>query len=48
MQKTTKHWATLSESGSYRGILFMLWLHRLFGRKFFSAILVPVSLYFFL
>lgn len=48
MQKTTKHWATLSESGSYRGILFMLWLHRLFGRKFFSVILVPVCLYFFI
>lgn len=48
MKKASGHWATISESGSYRGILFMLWLYRLFGRKFFSVILGPVCLYFFL
>lgn len=48
MKKTSRHWATISESGSYRGILLMLWLHRRFGRRFFSVILAPVCLYFFL
>lgn len=48
MNKTGGHWATLSESGSYRGILFMLRVYRLCGRKMFSLILGPVCLYFFL
>lgn len=48
MEKPRTHWSTLSESGSYRGILLMLWLHRHFGRRFFGIILVPVCLYFFI
>ncbi len=46
--KPKSHWSKLDESGSLRGILFLLWLHRWFGRGLFSVILVPVSLYFFI
>lgn len=42
------HWSKLHESGSLRGMLFLLWLHRCFGRGLFNVILVPVTLYFFI
>ena len=42
------HWASLQESGTLRGILFLLWLQRVFGRGFFNLALYPVMLYFFL
>lgn len=41
------HWSTLQESGTIRGILFLLWLQRVFGRGFFNLLLYPVMLYFF-
>jgi predicted LPLAT superfamily acyltransferase len=46
--KSKSHWSKLDESGSLRGILFLLWLHRWFGRGLFSVVLAPVSLYFFI
>lgn len=42
------HWSTLQESGTIRGILFLLWLQRIFGRRFFNALLYPIMAYFFL
>ncbi|MFC3115786.1 LpxL/LpxP family acyltransferase [Cellvibrio fontiphilus] len=42
------HWSNLQESGTIRGILFMLWLQRVFGRRFFNALLYPVMIYFFM
>ncbi|WP_331344660.1 hypothetical protein [Cellvibrio sp. UBA7661] len=42
------HWSTLQESGTIRGILFMLWIQRMFGRGFFNALLYPIMAYFFL
>lgn len=42
------HWSTMQESGTIRGILFLLWLQRLFGRGFFNVLLYPIMVYFFL
>ncbi|WP_331352943.1 hypothetical protein [Cellvibrio sp. UBA7671] len=42
------HWSTLQESGTIRGIMFLLWLQRLFGRGFFNILLYPIMVYFFL
>lgn len=42
------HWAKLNESGTLKGILFLLWLHRWFGRRFFNIVLLPITLYFFI
>jgi predicted LPLAT superfamily acyltransferase len=47
-QSNQQHWSSISESGSLRGILFLLWLHRYFGRRFFSVLLVPITFYFFI
>ncbi len=46
--KRPVHWSRLQESGTLGGILFLLWLQRLFGRGFFSVLLYPVITYFFL
>lgn len=46
--KSEQHWASLQESGTIRGILFLLWLQRVFGRGFFNIVLYPVMLYFFI
>lgn len=43
-----EHWSSLREAGTVRGMLFLLWVHKLFGRKIFSVFLVPVTAYFFL
>lgn len=42
------HWAKLHESGTLRGILFLLWLHRRFGRGLFNIVLLPITFYFFI
>ncbi|WP_323813927.1 hypothetical protein [Cellvibrio sp. NN19] len=47
-QEKTAHWSTLQESGTIRGILFLLWLQRVFGRRFFNALLYPIMAYYFL
>ncbi len=41
-------WSSLQEAGTVRGILFLHWINRVFGRGLFSVLLYPVTLYFFL
>lgn len=41
------HWSTLREAGTLKGLMFLLAVHRLFGRKLFSFFLVFVVIYFF-
>lgn len=43
-----RHWSKLSEAGTARGMLVLLWLHRVCGRRLFNVVLYPVCLYFFL
>lgn len=43
-----QHWASLKEAGTYRGLLFLLWVHKTFGRGIFGIILYPVMTYFYL
>lgn len=43
-----RHWGNLKESGTVRGILFLHWVHRVFGRGVFSVLLYPVTVYFFI
>lgn len=40
------HWAGLKESGTLKGLQFLLWIYRTFGRGFYSVLLAPVALYF--
>ncbi|NQD35548.1 glycosyltransferase family 2 protein [Permianibacter sp. IMCC34836] len=42
------HWSAKPERGSTAGIAFLVSCYRLFGRRFFSALLYPVMLYFVL
>lgn len=42
------HWASYREAGTARGLLFLAWLHRCFGRRAFNLVLYPVTCYFFL
>ncbi|MFL0798856.1 MAG: hypothetical protein K6L80_00285 [Agarilytica sp.] len=42
------HWSNVGEAGTYSGILFLLWVHKLFGRGVFSLALYPVMAYFIL
>lgn len=44
----TAHWSTLHESGTIRGILFLLWLQAVFGRRFFNILLYPIMTYYFI
>lgn len=44
----SQHWSQLKESGTVRGILFLLWLHKYCGRKMFNGAMYPVMAYFFL
>src|SRR5690606_16390223 len=46
--QNTRHWSTLREAGTARGMLFLLWVNRIFGRTIFSLLLYPVTAYFFL
>jgi predicted LPLAT superfamily acyltransferase len=43
-----QHWSGLKEAGTYRGLLFLLWVHKTFGRGIFSIVLYPVMIYFYL
>ena len=40
------HWSSLKEAGTLKGLLFLAWLQRTFGRRVYSVVLLPVSLYF--
>ncbi len=44
----SQHWSQLKESGTVRGILFLLWLQKYCGRRVFNAALYPIMAYFFL
>jgi predicted LPLAT superfamily acyltransferase len=44
----SEHWSTLKESGTFKGILFLLFVYRIFGRTIFSIVLYPVMAYFFI
>jgi predicted LPLAT superfamily acyltransferase len=44
----SQHWSQLKESGTVRGILFLLWLHKYCGRRAFNSAMYPVIAYFFL
>jgi predicted LPLAT superfamily acyltransferase len=46
MQK--QHWSTLKESGTAKGIMFLLWLHKTCGRNTFNLVMHPIMVYFFL
>jgi predicted LPLAT superfamily acyltransferase len=43
-----RHWANLREGGTVRGILFLHWINRVFGRAVFNVLLYPVTVYFLL
>jgi predicted LPLAT superfamily acyltransferase len=43
-----QHWSRLSERGTARGMLFLHWVHRIFGRGVFNILLYPVACYFLL
>lgn len=45
--KQTQHWSELKEAGTVKGLLFLFWLNKFFGRWFFNLILYPVMLYYF-
>lgn len=44
----SQHWSQLQESGTVRGILFLLWLHKYCGRGVFNGAMYLVIAYFFL
>lgn len=43
-----QHWSRVREAGTLRGMQFLFWAHRTFGRWIFSAMMVPVMIYFML
>lgn len=43
-----KHWATIAEVGSAKGMLILFWIYKLLGRLPFRLVLMPVVLYYFL
>lgn len=44
----SRHWATTTEAGVLRGMQFMIWADRVFGRTVFNFFLAFVMAYFFL
>lgn len=46
--KNIQHWSNLREAGTARGMLFLVWVNRVFGRAIFSLLLYPVTAYFFI
>lgn len=44
----SRHWAATTEAGVLRGMQFMIWADRVFGRPAFNVCLVFVMAYFFL
>ena len=47
-EKDNQHWAHLCEAGTLYGLYFLLGVQKIFGRRVFSLMLHPVSLYFLL
>lgn len=48
MSNTTTQWQTRPEAGSNAGMRFLIWIAQRLGRNVLHALLVPVSIYFFL
>ena len=48
MSKPSKHWSTMTETGTIFGMRILLMCYRLFGHKGFRFSLLPVVLYFYL
>ena len=46
--KNSQHWSQLKESGTVKGILFLVWLQKHCGRSVFNVVLYPLMVYFFL
>ncbi len=46
--KKSQHWSQVKESGTVKGILFLLWLQKYCGRSVFNGAMYPVMAYFFL
>jgi predicted LPLAT superfamily acyltransferase len=44
----TPRWAGMAEAGSASAIRLMAWLHHTFGRRLSTALLYPITAYFFL
>jgi len=45
---TSKHWADLSERGTYWGIRFLIKAYRLLGRETCRIVMMPIVFYFYL
>ncbi|MGO2512502.1 LpxL/LpxP family acyltransferase [Marinomonas polaris] len=48
MDNPSKHWSTMTETGTVVGMRILLMCYRLFGHKGFRLFLAPVILYFYL
>jgi len=46
--ESQSHWSDIQEAGTLRGMRFVYFLYRVFGRWIFSLIMYPVALYFVL
>lgn len=46
-EQSPQHWSNLREAGTARGMLFLVWINKTFGREIFSIVLYPVTAYFF-
>lgn len=46
--ETAKHWASIREAGTLFGLQFLRWVHKVFGRKAVSILLLPTVAYFLL
>lgn len=48
VEKEPRHWSGIKEAGTYNGFMFLLWVHKVFGRTIFGVVLYPVMVYFVL
>jgi len=48
MNNPSKHWSTMTETGTIVGMRILLMCYRLFGHKGFRLLLAPIILYFYL
>lgn len=48
MTAGSKHWAQTKERGGELGIRSLIFIYRLFGKRVFKVIFIPVMLYFFI
>ncbi len=48
MTSSKKHWSQIKEAGTFKGLAFLIGLHKILGRRLFNIILIPITLYFLL